>query len=258
MPGHLNLAKVPFRNERFPRLLYGMAATILVTVTVVHAVLLTRYLLREREELDVKVGALEKELADLEGKLRTAQTDLNSKRSAVGTERIRFLAAVYQQKSFSWTGLFNELEVITPAGVLIKSVAPAELGEEETDGQIQVSLEVVGRSLDDVLEMVKRLEANRLFNTVLPLKESTEEERDGGGVAATLTLQYLPPRADSVSARAEPEGQQETAPVPADAGLPAEENTEPASPTRSPRQDSPGDESASGDARLRQRGTRNP
>lgn len=198
----LNFAKVPFRNERLPRLIYGLAVTALVVATLIHGITLTRYLLREQEELDVKVAELEAKFADLRNKLNLAETELNSKTDAVRTERIRFLSDIYRQKSFPWTGLFNKLETLTPPGVRIASISPGEPGDEV--GEIEVNIQVVGRTLGDVLEMVKRLEADQLFTTVLPLRESENDREGGGGIAAALTLQYLRSRAELPPAPALP------------------------------------------------------
>lgn len=189
----LNFARVPFRNERLPMLGFGLAVAVLIAVTLVHGVVLTRYLLREQEELDAKVDVLQKEHADLETQILRTENELQSQRNEARTERIRFLAALYRQKSFSWTGLFNELETLTPAQVRITSIAPAEIGdlEDEYEQGIEVKLEVIARGPEDVLEMVRRLEANRLLANVLPIRESEGGERAAGGVAASLTLRYL-------------------------------------------------------------------
>jgi Tfp pilus assembly protein PilN len=198
----LNFAQIPFRNERLPRLLYGLTASVLAIFTLIHAVALTRYLLREQEELDVKVEELVVELAELETELGRTEAEVSSSTNDVRTSRIRFLTNLYQQKSFPWTGLFNQLETLIPPGVRIASISPGDPGEEP--GQIEVNLQVVGRTLNDVLELVKRLETDDVFATVLPLREG-ETEREGGGIAATLTLQYLRSRIPQPPSPASPE-----------------------------------------------------
>lgn len=184
----LNFAEVPFRNERLSQILYGLTASVLAILTLIHTVALTRYLLREQEELDVKVEELVAELAELEAEFSRTEAEISSKTNEARTGRIRFLTNLYQQKSFPWTGLFNQLEALMPPGVRIASISPGDPGDEL--GEIEVNLQVVGRKLSDVLELVKRLEIDDLFATVLPLREA-ETDREGGGIAATLRLQYL-------------------------------------------------------------------
>jgi Tfp pilus assembly protein PilN len=202
MKVRLNFARAPFRNERLPWAIYGLATVVLLSVTVLHGVVLTRYLMREQEALDVKVEALQDELSRTEDAIRRTENELTAQRNDARTERIRFLTNVYRHKGFSWTGLFNELEALTPAAVRITSIAPAGLDdkEDEIQEEIEVELQIVARSLDDVLEMVRRLEAARYLTTVLPLVEDEGGPREGGeGVSTVLTLQYLPHERDTDS-----------------------------------------------------------
>lgn len=206
MTSRLNFAKVPFRNERMPGALYGLAGAVLLAATVVHAVFLTRYLMREQEELDVKVASLQEELRNLNSQIERTQNELLSQRSEAGTERIRFLAKLYYHKNFSWTGLFNELEVLTPPAVRITSIAPGSIDEKDDDikEETEVQLQVVARSLEDILEMVRRLEKNPLFMWVLPLSEADRTETEDGGFAANLTLKYLRQEDDGGEETSEP------------------------------------------------------
>ena len=207
MRNRLNFAGIPFRNQRLPSLLYGLLAFSLLAVTILHGVVLTRSLLKEQEELDVKVEVLEKELSELGENLARAADELKSERNEARTERIRFLTAVYRQKGFSWTGLFNELETITPPTVRITSIAPSV-----EKAEILVRLTILGKTLNDVLEMVRQLEANRIFGKVLPLSESQAGEREGGGIATTLTLQYRPEMAEPPPKASDKGGEAEEAP----------------------------------------------
>lgn len=183
-----NFAKKPFVNERLPRLVFGLVVLFVVLVTGVHGLLLSRYLMREQEELDVRVSELREELGKTSESITKTQSALSREQTALGDERTQFLTGLFRRKSFSWTGLFNELEAITPAAVRITSIAPFE-----EEGQITVTLTVVGRTLQDVLEMVRALESSSFFATVFPLEESNldDPQRSETGVAATLKLEYV-------------------------------------------------------------------
>ena len=52
---------------------------------------------------------------------------------------------------------------------------------------------VVGRTLQDVLEMVRGLESSSFFATIYPVDEANleDEERGATGIAATLRLDYV-------------------------------------------------------------------
>jgi hypothetical protein len=90
--------------------------------------------------------------------------------------------------------------------VRITSIAPAE-----EDGEITVTMTVVGQTLQDVLEMVRALETSSFFATIYPVDETNLEEREGGetGIAATLKLDYVE------DVRTPPEASDDPAPEPA-------------------------------------------
>jgi Tfp pilus assembly protein PilN len=180
----LNFAKAPFRNERLPRIAFTVIAVALVAATLWHAVVLTRYLLREAEELDVTVQRMEEQLSGLVTDINQTRAALNEERSDSMSQRVSFLADVYQRKGFSWTGLFNQLESILPPNVRITSISPSA-----AQGEIEVRLTTVGRSLEDLLLLVRTLEESRYFGTVMPLDEAHQQEE--GTVSSTVTLRYL-------------------------------------------------------------------
>jgi Tfp pilus assembly protein PilN len=206
VPHELNFAREPFTNERLPRLVFSTLAVIVLGLTVVHGALLGRYLLREQEEMDLRVDAIRSELEQTNAAIAQTEAAVAREQTALGNERTRFLVRLYRQKGFSWTGLFNELEAIAPGAVRITSIAPAE-----EDGAITVTMTLVGKELKDVLDMVKQLESSSFFATVFPVDEANLSELDRGetGVAATLHLQYVEPEQ-----QAAPEAEGETASSP--------------------------------------------
>jgi Tfp pilus assembly protein PilN len=155
----------------------------LVVGTLWHAVVLTRYLLREAEELDVTVQGMEERRASLVADINRTRAALEAERSDVMSQRVAFLADTYRQKGFSWTGLFNQLEAVVPPNVRITSISPSA-----AEGEIEVRLTIVGRSLEDLLTLVRNLEQSRFFGTVMPLNEAQQEEE--GTVSSTVTLRY--------------------------------------------------------------------
>ena len=191
MANDFNFSRAPFENERLPRLVFMLAAAFVLGVTLVHGFFLARSLVREQEALDIKVGELRDELEATDAAISRTEASLARQQTALANEQTAFLTRIYRHKGFSWTGLFNELEEITPAAVRITSIAPFE-----DDGEIAVTMTLVGRTLTNVLEMVSALEASMLFATVFPLDEVDLAEIGGGretGIAATLRLRYVAP-----------------------------------------------------------------
>lgn len=184
MDAPLNFAKAPFRNERLPRVFFAVVAGALAIATLGHVIVLTRYLLREAEELDVAVQGMEERLSGLVADIDRTRAALDVQRNDSMSQRVSFLADVYRQKGFSWTGLFNQLESVIPPNVRITSISPSA-----AQGEIEVRLTTVGRSLEDLLMLVRSLEESRFFGTVMPLNEAHQEE--AGTVSSTVTLRYL-------------------------------------------------------------------
>jgi Tfp pilus assembly protein PilN len=212
-----NFAREPFVNERLPRLVFGLAVFLVALATGIHGLFLSRYLMREQEELDVRVEELREEVGQTNESIARTESALSREQTALGDERTQFLTGLFRRKAFSWTGLFNELEEITPPAVRITSISPFE-----DDEQISVTLTVVGRTLQDVLEMVRALESSSFFATVFPVEESNldDAQRSETGIAATLELEYVedarrngnPPR-ESAEPSDSPEPSESTEPA---------------------------------------------
>ena len=217
MANEFNFARAPFVNERLPRTVLAFAGAAVAAATVFHGVLLTRYLLREQESLDIRVSELRQELSEANSRMSQAQSSLARNRTELGSVQTQFLTTLFRRKSFSWTGLFNELEEITPPSVRITSISPAE-----EEGEITVTMTVVGRTLQDVLEMVRALESSSFFATIFPLDEANleDEERGETGIAATLRLDYV----EDVRAPSEPPSANQEPLDPAEAEEPSEED----------------------------------
>jgi hypothetical protein len=183
-----NFARAPFTNERLPRLVFVVLSLLVGATTLVHGYFLTGYLLREQEELDIRVGEIRDEIRRTDEAVASARSSLAREQTAMGSERTAFLTRLYRRKSFSWTGLFNELEAITPGTVRVTSITPTD-----EKGEISVTLTIVGRRLQDILEMVRALESSSFFATVFPVDESGVEKPGEGdaGIAATLKLRYV-------------------------------------------------------------------
>ena len=191
MANDFNFSRAPFGNDRLPRLAFTLAAALVLGVTLVHGFFLARSLVREQEALDITVDGLKGELEATDAAISRTEASLARQQTALANERTEFLTRIYRHKGFSWTGLFNELEEITPAAVRITSIAPFE-----NEGEIAVTMTLVGRTLTNVLEMVRALEASAIFATVFPLDEVDLAELGDGsetGISATLELRYLAP-----------------------------------------------------------------
>jgi len=98
----LNFASQPFRNERLPALLFGMASVLLVGATVYHAVVVRALLPARTSALHREVAALESELDRLRTESRTLQAPSPDKQAIAEWSVLKDLV---DRRIFSWTGL---------------------------------------------------------------------------------------------------------------------------------------------------------
>jgi len=150
----LNLATRPFRNERLPRLLLGLAWTAALATTVVH-VIAARQLLPQSNS--ARFGEAER----LEAKLRRMTARGASGEAAVEEKQLEQWAQFKQlvdQRAFSWTGVLARLEQVVPAGVRIVSLVP-----RQRRGHLELELEAVARTREEAFELLTRLAQPHAF-----------------------------------------------------------------------------------------------
>ena len=146
----------------------------------------------ENSLLDNKIAQQEKQISTVQAR----QGDLQRRISAIKTPQFvaktEFINNAIKRRVFSWTKLFDIFERVLPQNVKMISVFPAIANEK-----ININMEVAGKSLKDVLNMVLALENSPAFSSVYFRSERKEED---GMLHATITLQYLPEKAPDVTA----------------------------------------------------------
>ena len=166
----MNLATRPFYNERAVHLVVaalGLAIVAILALEVVRFVALSR----AHGELTLAAETAEGEAAAVS--TRTAQLEREMPRDATAT--VVFAAEevnrLIEQRLFSWTAFFNVIEQTLPAGVMLTAVRP-DADEEGTS----VDLAVIGRTVADIEEFIRRLEETGVFADVLARQGELNEE----------------------------------------------------------------------------------
>jgi DNA-binding transcriptional MerR regulator len=177
----LNLSTRPFYNERGLHLLLGVLALLLAGVTVFNA----RELLALSSRHTATRTQMEADRAraqDARQRATRLRAELNQDELERVLAQAREANALIDERTFSWTELFNHLETTLPADVMLRSVQP-----QAKDGRVTVILGVVARSVDDIDEFMERLEATGAFGGLLATSESPD---DDGTLMATLEGVY--------------------------------------------------------------------
>jgi len=173
-----NVASRPFRNERLPAVLFGIAALLLLAFTARHAVALARLPARS-SELHKEVSGLEAEASRLREEAGRLQMPAPDKPTLAHWTLLKDLV---DRRDFSWTRLLAGLESVLPEGVRIVAIDPAL-----RKGEMRIELTAVSRSFEDSLALVRALEASEDFDDVYPVSDE-----GGEGGQARYTMRYRP------------------------------------------------------------------
>ena len=155
-----NLSTRPFYNERAVHAIAGGLALLLLLVTAWQVSRVIR-LSRTKTELN---AAIRRDTNEIEYRTKEAEQirrGLNQTELAAVAAAAREANDLIAQRTFSWTGLFNQLEATLPEDVMLTSVHP-----EFTDGETQINLDVQGRRSDEIDAFWDRLGKTGSFHKI--------------------------------------------------------------------------------------------
>lgn len=210
----LNLASRPFRNERLPKVLLGLASVLVAALFVWHVRRVYQLLPAQTSGLAAEVRSLE----DESRRLRDQATGMRARKaSTADTARWALLKELVDRRVFSWTRLLSVLEESMPEGVRLETVTP-----RVEKGQFMLAIRAVGRDIDEAFTLMRTLEGRPEFEDVVPV-----DRHDGAeGVVFQLVMKYQPMEPSpppSPMPSAAPSPGQEDAPAPAPSESPAAE-----------------------------------
>lgn len=165
-----NLSTRPFYNERAAHALLGIAALLVVGLTIWNTVRIVT-LSRQNTELATRTN---REHAEADRLTREAA----GIRRSIDRDQLQQVANaaseanyLIDQRTFSWTAFFNRIESTLPPDVMLTAVNPTV-----RDGQTHVLMNVLGRRAVDIDEFMEKLEATGAFYDVLPTREDQTEQ----------------------------------------------------------------------------------
>lgn len=180
-----NLASTPVKNYS----LFFLGCLILTIFTIGFAVFNISSLSRsfaESKRLQERITEQQRKKLGLQqgaSKIRAEIAQIKTPKFVAETE---FINGAIKRRIFSWTQLFNEFETALPNNVKMVSVFPSINVKEE---EVRINMEVAGRGLNDILDLIKVLENSPVFSDVF----FKSERQDADGLLyATISLQYLP------------------------------------------------------------------
>jgi Tfp pilus assembly protein PilN len=179
-----NLSTRPFYNERAVQLWILVLGLIVVAATLFNVASIIGYsqtdteLATEASSNEARAAELRSEAARLRATVNTQQIELASIEARQANELI-------DRRTFSWTDLFNQFETTFPDDVRIVAVRP----KIDDKGGMRVSLSVIARGVDDVDELMIKLENTGSFKDLLSVEERFNTD---GLLEATVEGSYSP------------------------------------------------------------------
>jgi hypothetical protein len=173
----LNLATQPFRNEKAPVLLLGVAAVAVLGLTVQHALILRTLLPGRTSGIRQEATALDAQSTRLREEARALRVP---RAEPAGMAEWTLIKDLVDRRAFSWTLLFAHLESVLPYGVRLVSIAPSV-----RKGAVAIDVEAEARRPEDAREFVRRLEGREEFDDVY-LRGEGEEGK------VRFTMKYRP------------------------------------------------------------------
>jgi type IV pilus assembly protein PilN len=192
----INLATRPFVELRplFARLRLVMAALALLAVGLgfgLHA-------MKQRASVaEAQMSELKVQTSVVENERRSNEERMREPKNQAVLDRSKFLNALFESKSFSWTAVMMDLENVLPGGVQVTAIEPAISAE----GDVSIHLRVSGpRELQ--VDLVRNLERSQRFLAPRVGNETAQTEEQGrlvsmgtgvpGGVEFDIVSGYKP------------------------------------------------------------------
>ncbi len=178
-----NLATRPFYNNRPVQTALGLAVAVVVVLTLVNVVQYVRLSGTERRLGADAVGA-EQEATRLRADAARIRTRLDPKELASVADAAREANGIIDQRAFSWTRLFAQLEATLPPDVRVKAVQP-----RLEKGSFAVAVVAQARRAEDLSDFMDALEATQVFKEVQLVEQSMKD----GVLEAIIDSVYLAP-----------------------------------------------------------------
>ncbi len=179
-----NLSTRPFYNERAVHLWLLLAALAVAAATIFNVSRVIGYS-RSDTELAMEASRDEARAADLRQQASRLRATVDPRQIEFASAEARQANDLIDRRTFSWTELFNRFESTLPDDVRIVAVRPKV---DRRNGNI-LTINVVGRTIEDVDKFMVNLEATGAFSQTLSKEERINDE---GLLAASLETTYMP------------------------------------------------------------------
>ncbi|HEV2965121.1 MAG TPA: hypothetical protein VG649_25070 [Candidatus Angelobacter sp.] len=184
----INLASQKYADARQFYLRWGAAVAALVLLTVFLG-MKARFTYVTSQQSGRHIAELKEKIKVKEQEKGKAEAMLNQPENHDVRDQSSFWNDLFEQKSFSWTELFTDLEKIMPGRAFVLSVAPSPT----SDHRLKLKMIIAGEKHGDAIELIKKMEGSERFRFPVLLFESTNALGKGPPlVQFTIETFYTP------------------------------------------------------------------
>src|SRR5208282_4531209 len=133
------------------------------------------------------IARLKDQIEERDNERTKAQAFLDQTVNRSTRDQSQFLNGLIQRKSFSWTRVFEDLELVMPPNLHVVSLRPG-LNDQ---GQMELEMRVVGDTRSAAVDLVHRMEGSKHFQGA-QLVEEGQSSQNGSGVMAAVVSIYVP------------------------------------------------------------------
>jgi Tfp pilus assembly protein PilN len=178
-----NLSTRPFYNDRIVSLAIGLAALVVVALTLINLTQLVT-LSASRAAARERLQTHEQEAARIAAEAAALQGRIDRPTLVRLASSTREANRLIDERTFSWTGLLALLEDTLPPDVRLTAISP-----RAESGVFRVSMAIVARDLDNITEFVDALTDTGRFYDVAPTEQRLS---DDGSYRAVIQAAHLP------------------------------------------------------------------
>jgi type IV pilus assembly protein PilN len=186
----INLATRPYEDAREFWGRWGLGVGLLAVLTL----FLLGWTMRSWQNAGrdrQNIAQLQAQIAERDRERIQAQAFLDMSTNRSTRDQSQFLNGLIQRKAFSWTRVFEELELVMPANLHVVSLRP-ELNDL---GQMELEMRVVGDTRGAAVDLVQHMEGSKHFQRPQLVQETAASDK-GASILATVDSIYIP---DSIS-----------------------------------------------------------
>ncbi len=180
---NVNLASQKYRDAR-EFYVRWVASLVLALAITLGLTLLGWYNYKSTADDSRHIRELRDKIAKVEDERKQAEAVLNRPENQDVRGQSQFWNDVIDQKSFSWTQLFSDLEKIMPARAYVTNAQPTIT----TEKRLQLRLVFVGEKYDDANDLLKKMEHSERFRS--PELNVEEVHTAGLGPGSPSVVQF--------------------------------------------------------------------